>query len=280
MDGDLQHPPETLPLLIRAVEDEGVDMAVASRNMKGGGVTWTSPVRRAISWTATLMATWLLPGILPTVRDPMSGYFAFKRSVIQGCTLRPEGYKILLEVLTRGRYRSVKEIPYYFVERRWGGSKLGRHQYVQFFIQLFRLSRETGELGRLVKYCATVSVGIFVGAGMLINLTAFGMGYFTSNAVSMTAAILTAVFLGEFWTFSDFSKRTSSVAARSSRFVYFSVFSVAALLTHLAFYWAVTVFVNLHYAVGIFVGTIPAAILSYGVNANIVWDSARAERKT
>ena len=27
--------------------------------------------------------------------DPMSGYFAIRRSVIEGCTLKPEGYKIL-----------------------------------------------------------------------------------------------------------------------------------------------------------------------------------------
>ena len=42
-------------------------------------------------------ASWMLPGTLATVQDPMSGYFAIRRSVIEGCTLKPEGYKILLK---------------------------------------------------------------------------------------------------------------------------------------------------------------------------------------
>jgi dolichol-phosphate mannosyltransferase len=36
MDADLQHPPEVIPALIKALED-GADMAVASRYIPGGG---------------------------------------------------------------------------------------------------------------------------------------------------------------------------------------------------------------------------------------------------
>lgn len=144
MDGDLQHPPETLALLIKAVAKGDVDIAVASRNVRGGGVSRWHPFRRGISWLATRAATWTFPATLAAVRDPMSGYFALRRSVIEGCSLQPEGYKILLEVLMRGRYRSVMEIPYLFVERTRGGSKMGLRQYLQFILQLVRLSWGVG----------------------------------------------------------------------------------------------------------------------------------------
>ena len=146
MDGDLQHPPETLTRLIDALEKQGGDIAVASRHVRGGGVSEWNIVRRGISWGATLAAAWMLPGTLATVRDPMSGYFALRRSVIEGCTLKPEGYKILLEVLGRGHYRAVVEVPYVFIERQQGHSKLGPRQYREFLAHLIRLSWGTGEL--------------------------------------------------------------------------------------------------------------------------------------
>lgn len=148
MDGDLQHPPETLALLVKAIAQDEADIAVASRNVRGGGVSRWSPIRRGISWLATLAATWTFPATLAAVRDPMSGYFALRRSVIEGRALKPEGYKILLEVLVRGRYRTVVEIPYIFVERKRGGSKMGPRQYFQFIMQLVRLSWQAGETTR------------------------------------------------------------------------------------------------------------------------------------
>src|SRR5215468_5182186 len=148
MDGDLQHPPETLALLIEALEKQGGDIAVASRHVRGGGVSEWNIVRRGISWGATLAASWMLPGTLATVRDPMSGYFAIRRSVIVGRTLKPEGYKILLEVLGHGCYRAIVEVPYIFIERQQGRSKLGARQYREFVTHLLRLAWETRELQR------------------------------------------------------------------------------------------------------------------------------------
>jgi dolichol-phosphate mannosyltransferase len=148
MDGDLQHPPETLVSLVKCIQDECFDVVVASRHVEGGGVRDWNIVRRGISWGASLAATKILPGILAQVRDPMSGYFALRRSVIAGRPLNPLGYKILLEVLVRGQYLSVKEIAYTFVEREHGNSKLGFRQTLEFIIHLSRLWWITGELKR------------------------------------------------------------------------------------------------------------------------------------
>src|SRR5947209_9799491 len=79
IDGDLQHPPEKLADLIAAMVGTGADIGVASRNVSGGGVSDWALHRRAVSWSATLLASVLLPGLLRTVGDPMSGFFAVRR---------------------------------------------------------------------------------------------------------------------------------------------------------------------------------------------------------
>lgn len=142
MDGDLQHPPEVLPVLLRSILDSQADMVIASRNVEGGAVSEWRPIRRLIAWGARSMAILILPGIVKSVRDPMSGYFLMKHTVIESTVLRPVGYKILLEVLARGKYQTVLEVPYVFEERKRGRSKLGPKQSIDFLIHLWRLSRD------------------------------------------------------------------------------------------------------------------------------------------
>ncbi len=142
IDGDLQHPPEVLPALLRSILDSNTDIAIASRNVKGGGVSQWRPQRKVIAWVARLLTRLVFPRLLSSVQDPMSGYFVIKRSVVDSVDLKPLGYKILLEVLARGKYETIKEIPYVFEERKLGTSKLGPKQCSDLLFHLWRLSRE------------------------------------------------------------------------------------------------------------------------------------------
>jgi dolichol-phosphate mannosyltransferase len=279
MDGDLQHPPETLAGLIDALEKPGGDIAVASRHVRGGGVSAWNIGRRGISWGATLAATWMLPGTLATVRDPMSGYFALRRSVIEECTLKPEGYKILLEVLGRGHYRAVVEVPYIFIERQQGHSKLGPRQYRQFLAHLMRLSWETGELRRFVKYCLVGATGIGVNMGALALCTAAGMAYFQAGAVAVEASIGTNFLLNEYWSFADVSRRHSGIIPRLLRFLQFNLLCAGGTAISLLTLWLCTGYLGFHYLLSNLLGITIATAWNYGMNANITWESARAERK-
>jgi dolichol-phosphate mannosyltransferase len=141
MDGDLQHPPEVLPVLLKSILNSQADIVIASRNVEGGGVSEWRPARKLIALGARLITVLVLPRVVKSVRDPMSGYFLMKRTVIESVALRPIGYKILLEVLARGKYQTIREIPYLFDERKNGKSKLGPKQCLDFLIHLWRLSR-------------------------------------------------------------------------------------------------------------------------------------------
>jgi len=140
MDADLQHPPELLPKLLERAR-EGHDVVVASRYVEGGGAEGWSFWRRLISRGATLLAHALLPQTRK-VKDPLSGFFLLKKSVVEGVELNPTGYKLLLEVLVRGRYGSVVEVPYVFKARRRGRSKLGLKEVFDYVVFLFKLMRQ------------------------------------------------------------------------------------------------------------------------------------------
>ncbi len=136
MDADLSHPPEAVPRLAAAIE-EGSDLAVASRYVAGGGTEDWPLRRRIVSRAACLMGNVLVP-----IRDSTSGFFAIRRSALDGVKLNPIGFKIGFEVMARARYRRAVEIPYVFRDRELGRSKFGRREVRQFLVQLGQIARD------------------------------------------------------------------------------------------------------------------------------------------
>lgn len=117
MDTDLQQPPEVLLELLAKIQ-QGADIAIASRNIQGGGTRDLSPLQKFLSHTAQWSSRLILPSVAGRVSDPMSGYFLVKREAIANRQLYPSGYKILLEVLSRGSIQSIDEVGYVFQGRR------------------------------------------------------------------------------------------------------------------------------------------------------------------
>ena len=134
MDADFSHDPAIVPALIGAVQSGQCELAIGSRYVAGGGITnW--PWRRKItSRVAIALARPLTP-----VRDITSGFFFFKRPVIDGVKLDPIGFKIGLEVILKGKYSGVKEIPYVFTDRTAGTSKLNSGEIVNYLKQLSKV---------------------------------------------------------------------------------------------------------------------------------------------
>ncbi len=102
MDADFSHPPDLIPLFLGEIRG-GADVVIGSRYMKDGGIEDWPLKRRVISSGATLLGRVLFPEIT----DPVSGFFAVKKEVVAGAPLRPRGYKILMEVLGKGSWKTV-----------------------------------------------------------------------------------------------------------------------------------------------------------------------------
>lgn len=273
MDGDLQHPPETLPDLLDSILNTHADIAVASRHVEGGGISDWSLIRRAISWGAAALSTLMIPGILWSVRDPMSGYFFIRRSVIESVGLKPEGYKILLEVLGRGKYQTVIEIPYIFEERKEGGSKLGPKQYLEFLFHIARLARDSGHIGRFIRYCTVGISGVLVNEEVLKFITEVGgLYYIYSSLLAVEAAVITNFILNEFWTFSDRSSQRPGVLDRVRRFIKFNLICAGGGGLNVVVLWALTELAGLHYLISNLVGIGISTLWNYGLNSNITWE--------
>jgi dolichol-phosphate mannosyltransferase len=140
IDADLQHPPELLPELLQAAER--ADIAVASRYAGNDGVKGWNPLRAAVSRLSTLAAVPLISKKNLGVTDPMSGFFIIHRRCIEGLTFQTTGFKLLLEILVRGRIHTAKEVAYRFGLRQAGRSKASAIVALHYLHLLGRLSRD------------------------------------------------------------------------------------------------------------------------------------------
>ncbi|MCU0300874.1 MAG: polyprenol monophosphomannose synthase [Candidatus Nanopelagicales bacterium] len=141
MDGDLQHPPELVPGLVEAGRRTGADLVVASRRVPGGDAAGLDGVARsAVSGAATWLARAAFPRRLHGVTDPMSGFFAVRRTALDLHALRPDGFKILLEILVRSPGLATHEVGFTFGERQAGDSKASVGEGLRFARQVVRLS--------------------------------------------------------------------------------------------------------------------------------------------
>ena len=140
MDADLQHPPELLPELL--TQAERADVAIASRYAQNHGTTGWNPLRVAVSRLSTLAASCLISNKNFRVTDPMSGFFLVHRYCIEGLSFQTTGFKLLLEILARGRIHTVHEVPYHFGLRNAGKSKANAAVAFHYLHLLSRLSRD------------------------------------------------------------------------------------------------------------------------------------------
>lgn len=129
MDADFSHPPELLSEIRRNLETH--DLVVASRHVKGGGVSGWPLKRRIISSVAIFMAR-----PLTCVKDTTTGFFAVRGSCLEDVKLTPLGFKIGLECFVKAGWSSYIEIPFMFTDRKCGSSKLRRGEFLAYLKHL------------------------------------------------------------------------------------------------------------------------------------------------
>jgi dolichol-phosphate mannosyltransferase len=231
IDADLQHPPEIVRGLVQKIQ-RGADLAVASRNLQGGGVSDWKLRRRLISRAAHLIGLLILPNVISRVSDPMSGCFIVRRDAVQGVPLHPLGYKILIEVLGRGRCTWVSEVPYVFRERGQGESKISRKIYLEYLQHLIHLRLATLPLMRFARFGIVGLSGVVVDMGFLYLLSDPAMlhwGLTRSKLIAAELAILNNFIWNDVWTFHDISKDQRSSYQRFRRFGKFQIICLAGL---------------------------------------------------
>ena len=187
MDADLSHPAERIPEMLTKLETGAHDFVLGSRYIAGGSLdpSWT--------WFRHLnskIATWLaLP--LARVRDPMSGFFAFRRADMPDRRiLSPIGYKIGLELLVKGEFKKPGEVPIHFADRVQGESKLSWKEQVRYLRHLRRLYQfRFPFLAEFVQFGAVGASGFAVDLLLYLGLQSLaGVGHVAARAFAFWGA--------------------------------------------------------------------------------------------
>jgi dolichol-phosphate mannosyltransferase len=163
MDADLSHPPEKLPYMVHTLDD-GADFVIGSRHVRGASTDENWGFYR---WMNSFIAT-LLARPLTATKDPMSGFFAMRKSTLeQSDFLNPIGYKISLELMIKCRCKDIREVPIHFADRQHGESKLCLTEQLRYIQHLRRLYLYKYELfSSLIQF---IVVGL---SGTAVNLLA------------------------------------------------------------------------------------------------------------
>ena len=212
MDADLSHPAELIPVMLKGLNDDDYDLIIASRYVKGGSTLNWNIKRKMMSRIANNMARLLL-GL--SIMDAVSGFFACKRYILEGIEFNTSGYKILLEILVKARDIKVKEIPYTFINRSKGKSKLDKHvilDYLKALWTLYRYGRKMNKHERRssVLFLSRAARFYTVGSiGLVVNYTLASMARLMINdssvatLIGIISSITSNFLLNKAWTFED-----------------------------------------------------------------------------
>jgi len=118
-----------------------------------------------------------------------------------------------------------------------------------------------------------------VNMGVLALLAGAGITYLRAGAVAAETAIGPNFLLNEFWSFADCARRHSGIIPRMLRFFRFNLFCAGGAAIALLTLWLLTNYGGVHYLLSNLVGISVATVWNYGMNANLTWESARAQRK-
>ncbi|WP_212766098.1 MULTISPECIES: glycosyltransferase family 2 protein [Streptomyces] len=203
MDADLQHPPSLVPELVATGEKESADLVVASRYLPGGSrAGLAGGYRVAVSRGATWLAKGLFPRALRGISDPMSGFFAIRRSAVTAEALKPLGYKILLELAVRCRPGEAAEVPFVFQDRFAGESKSTAREGLRFLRHLVGL-RTASPFARMAAFGLIGLTGFVPNLLALHALVTAGLHYLPAEILANQFGVLWNFALIELLLFRD-----------------------------------------------------------------------------
>jgi len=230
-DGDFQHRPEDLPLLVREI-DNNYDYIIGSRYVPGGSIPseWGFD-RKFLSVVGNLVARILL--ILPKIHDVTTG---FKLARVKGFMDRFDfsallsksfAYKVHLLFYMVNKGARVKEVPIRFMARASGESKIIKNEMKETLRVIFLLQLHNPKLQKFFKFGTVGLLGFLVNFIGLRLFRRFGFPEILSWLFSTELAIINNYTLNNFWTFKE--AKIAGVKNTVIKFFQFNLTSAGAL---------------------------------------------------
>lgn len=272
MDADLQHPPSLIPMIAERLKK--VDIVIPSRFINGGSDGGLNPVRKLISFTARSLGRLSIKR-LKFISDCTGGYFGLKRSVIDGVSLNPVGWKILMEVLVKGNYHTVHEIPYTFHSREAGTSKMSLREQWNYLVHIARLIRSTPEDLRFYSFCFVGILGVFVNMfALMVLVNLLGLYGMAASAGASVIAMAHNFLLNDRITWRD-HKPATPLQHFGKLLQFIVICSVGILIT--ALFVESFLSLNLSIYIGQLIGIMVATYWNFAVNNRFTWANKTSE---
>lgn len=156
MDCDFSHPPQFINKLLDKI-DEGYDIAVASRFIKGGGFQGKRGENLLAIFLSRLMNYSIQFMLGGEFKDYTSGFIAVRLNVIRAIKLRGDYGEYFIDLIYKALAHKFKvvEIPFVNLPRKSGESKTGSNLYEyimrgrKYIILSFQLLIEKHILGKI-----------------------------------------------------------------------------------------------------------------------------------
>ncbi|MCE5242534.1 MAG: GtrA family protein [Syntrophobacteraceae bacterium] len=275
MNADFSHKPEDVPRLMAALE-EGADLVVGSRYVKGGRVPGEWGIcRRMISRFANFAARWIAG--LYGVKDCTAGFRTVRKTVIDRIDWKTlsaiQGHAfpaaLLKQAVANGAV--VREIPVGCLSRPGGEPKVGFSDIVKFLFDLGRI-RLHGSI-TLLKFLA---VGI---SGIVVNLAFFslflwsGLHKYLASPLAIELSVLWNFWLHNSWTFTS-RDVAGSIPVKCLKF---NLVSLGALAVSYSSFVALTIlFPGVSPQIHQLIGIAPGTLVNYLVNSTWTFASRRS----
>lgn len=237
MDSDLSHDPTVIPHFLRKLE-EGYDMVVGSRYIKGGSIppNWALS-RKIYSGVGNIIVR--LGLMIPRVHEWSNGYRALTKEVFGGIHKGLEkyaGYTFQIASLHRAIKEGFKitEIPIIFVDRKYGMSKFVVTDYAPNVIKYILLNSS------FVRFVVTGGIGFIINVIGLEVFYRMGFSPGIASAMGGEFSIVSNFLINNFWSFSH--KKIAMGGSLFAQFVRFNIVALGAVLIQ-----SVVIEVGTHY---------------------------------
>ena len=220
MDADLQHDEAILPVMLRRLHQESLDLVVGSRHAEGGSMGEFGRARRFLSRSGQKISHSVCRS---KVTDPMSGFFLLRRSFLQEVVrdLQGQGFKILVDLLASSpRPVRLAEVGYSFRSRRFGESKLNVVVGLEYVFLI--LNSLLGGIipVRLALYLLVGALGLATHLAALLLLSqAVHLHFVAAQLIATFVAMLENFSLNNRITFRDRRLQGAQLFSGGARFV-------------------------------------------------------------
>jgi dolichol-phosphate mannosyltransferase len=277
MDADLQHDERLLPRMLAAVKEQGLDVAVGSRYVEGGGMGEWSGERQLVSRFATGLSRFVLKADL---RDPMSGFFLLRRELLGEVVheLSGIGFKILVDIFASAkRPLRFAELPYTFRTRHAGESKLDSLVAWEYLMML--LDKRFGRFVpiRFIPFALIGGIGVFVHLAVLwLVFLGLGESFVAGQSAAALVAMTTNFFMNNVLTYRDRRLRGWGLLRGWISFTLACSVGAVANVGIATYLFESDVMGGVGWVLSALAGIVVGAVWNYAVTSVYTWSKPRA----